>query len=124
MQGLAALSFFSRNTSGGVSPRSISALTNTTDQLCLLNSINDFVPNNTTGQARFLEAEKRATLLMRYFMDKDRKAAQLCYTLPRQQTEVVFTITPPPGASRATRYGACYFLQANIRQDTVIVTQK
>ncbi len=85
-------------------------LGNTTDQpLSFIASINDFVPDQKTGQAIFLEsnedADPRLSLSRWITITKQPE-----FTIPaRSSTEVVFSISTPSEAEPGTHYGGILF---------------
>ncbi len=128
VQGLAITPFLiETRVEAGKSREHKVTLTNTTDQpLPIEISINDFVPNNTTGQAKFLDVGEEANPA--YSLSGWIKIVkQPSFTIPpQQQTEVIFTITPPLDAAPGTHYGGLLFsyrVQSS-RGDTIVVTQK
>jgi hypothetical protein len=102
-------------------------LTNTTDRPLPIDiSINDFVAEESSGQAKFLpvgEENKPEFSLSSWITIT--KQPQFVIP-PNQETEVEFTITPPKDAEPGTHYGGLLFSYrpSESKSDTVIVTEK
>lgn len=96
---------------GEVQTRSIT-LTNTTNApLTFTASINDFVPNGSTGQPQFLDAnvESDSKFSLSRWITVTRQPE---FTIPPQsQTEVAFTINVPVDAEPGTHFGGILFGQ-------------
>jgi hypothetical protein len=128
VQGLAVTPFLIETTVEAGKPQEQKVtLTNTTDQPLPIDiSVNDFVPNNTTGQALFLSAGEQANPA--YSLSNwITVVKQPSFVIPpRQQTEVVFALNPPKDASPGTHYGGLLFSYRQKPADPgqVVVTEK
>lgn len=96
---------------GQTQTRSIT-LTNTTNApLTFTASINDFVPNGSTGQPQFLgvDQESDSKFSLSRWITVTRQPE---FTIPPQeQTEVAFTVNVPVDAEPGTHYGGILFGQ-------------
>jgi hypothetical protein len=98
------------NLEPGVASNQKIVLTNTSDKIIAYDiSINDFVPDEASGQVKFLTTGENATL--KYSLSSwIRITAQPNFNLkPGESSEIKFQILPPKDAELGTHYGGILF---------------